>query len=145
MIDVENLVFTTIRNKLKTEYTNIQVTGEYVEVPASFPSVSIEQSDNAVYKNTQDAQGVEHHASLMYSVNVYSNKQSGKKSEAKGIMSVVDTAFKSIGFTRTMSNPIPNKDSSIYRITARYEAIVDEGMLSSSGSAITTTYRVYGK
>lgn len=145
MIDVENLVFTTIRTQLKANFSNIQVTSEYVEIPSSFPSVCVQESDNFVYRKSQDGVGVEHHAQLMYSVNIYTNNEKAKKSEAKKIMQVVDTAFKSIGFTRTMTNPIPNKDASIYRITARYEGIVAEGIVSGSGSAITTTYQVYGE
>ena len=78
---------------------------------------------------------------LMYSVNVYSNKEQGKKAECKEIFNVVDNAFMSIGFNRIMKNPIPNKDASIYRITGRYEGIVAEGQQIGAD----TIYQVYGR
>ena len=141
MIDVESLVVTTIKTALTSKYSGIKITSEYVEVPSSFPCVCVQESDNYVYDKSKDSQGAEYHSHLMYSVDVYSNKQVERKSEARAIMKVVDTAFKSIGFTRIMSNPIPNKDASIYRISARYEGIVAEGLEQQD----KTIYQVYSK
>ena len=47
--------------------------------PAAFPAVMIEEKANSIYRKSQDSGSVENHASLMYEVNVYSNKQTGKK------------------------------------------------------------------
>lgn len=72
---------------------------------------------------------IENVAALMYEVNVYSNKTSGKKAEAKAIAATADEAFASLGFTRTMSSQVPNlNDASIYRITCRYQAVVDKDL-----------------
>lgn len=141
MIDVENLVITKIRSQLKSAYPTILITSEIVDIPSSFPCVCIQESDNYTYKKSKDSAGAEHHANLMYSVNVYSNKEQGKKAECKEIFNVVDNAFMGIGFNRIMKNPIPNKDASIYRITGRYEGIVAEGQQIGAD----TIYQVYGR
>ena len=125
MIDIESEVFSTIATALRTEYEKISVYGEYVKSPAIFPAVMIEEKSNSAFVKTQDSGSVENHASLMYEVNVYSNKQTGKKSECKAIFALIDTEFQKLGFTRTTKKPIPNlDDATIYRMVGRYTAVV---------------------
>ena len=70
---------------------------------------------------------MENHSTLMYEVNVYSNKKTGKKTECKKIITLVDEAMSALGFTRIMLQPIPNMDdATIYRMTARYRAVVSK-------------------
>ena len=67
------------------------------------------------------------HARLMYEVNVYSNKQIGKKSECKAIFKVIDDEFATMGFTRILKEPISNlEDATIYRLAGRYTAVVSK-------------------
>ena len=125
MIDVENMVVDAVAKAVKTQYPNATIKSEKQDVPSSFPFVSITEEDNTSYRKTQDDVSKEHHAEVMYEVNVYSNLESGKKSEAKSIFSIVDETLQSIKFTRTTKLPI-NKDSTIYRIVGRYEAVIAE-------------------
>ena len=126
MIDCENLVFNPIAAALRNEFSGIFVTGEYVPSPASFPAVTIVDMDNVPDVNTQDSGSLENHAILMYQVDIYSNKTTGKKAECKAISAAVDRMFAGMGFTRTYLNPVQNmNDATIYRIVARYAAIVD--------------------
>jgi hypothetical protein len=84
--------------------------------------------DNTVYENSQTSSENENHATLMYEVNVYSNKTKGKKTECKEIISLIDKEMTLVGFTRIMLQPIPNMDdATIYRMTARYRAVVSKG------------------
>ena len=47
------------------------------------------------------------------------------KAQAKQIMASLDAEMSNLGFTRVFMNPIPNfADATIYRLTARYEAVV---------------------
>ena len=127
MIDVENLVIDTISKALKASaYSSTLVVSDYTDTPSSFPCVSVIEADNYTYRRTQDDDLKEHHTSVMYEVNVYSNKTSGSKSEAKKIMEIVDTTFQNMKFTRTVKQAIPNRDKTIYRIVARYEAVIGE-------------------
>lgn len=124
MIDIENELYTQIATSLRAEFTPISVFGEMVKAPAVFPAVMIEEKDNSIYQRTQDSGNIENHADLMYEVNVYSNKTSGKKTECKNIFKVIDREFASLGFTRTLKEPIPDMDdATIYRMVGRYKAV----------------------
>ena len=62
---------------------------------------------------------------FMYEANVYSNKTSGKKSECKEIIALIDAEMLAMGFVRTTLTAVPNEyDSTIYRMVGRYTATV---------------------
>lgn len=124
MIDIENEVFTTIATELRSQFTGINVYGEDVRSPSSFPCVSIVEADNYTLRRTQDSGSNENHANVMYEVNVYSNKTSGKKTECKEIFAVIDEIMLGLGFTRSNKNPVTMDEATIYRIVGRYVAIV---------------------
>lgn len=128
MIDIENIIFTKLAQPLRESYSGISVYGEFVEVPASFPCVTIVEADNKVYEPTRDLSGVEHHALVMYEINVYSNKVNVKKSEAKEISNMIDDLMTDMLFTRTFRGQTPNIDRTIYRITLRYQGVVREAV-----------------
>lgn len=125
MIDIEAQVFNTVANALRAIYGDgISIDGEYVETPSVFPSVSLVEDDNSeVETNRTLARLPETATNLMYTANVYSNKATGKKTEAKAIMDVVDGCMRNLGFRRTMRSQLPNVDRTIYRVTARYTQI----------------------
>ena len=126
MIDIENIVFSSIAGVLRAEYPDIFVSGEFTDLPAKFPAVTIVESDNSIVQRMRTT-NIENAANVMYEVNVYSNKIGYKKSEAKEILSTIDEEFSRLGFARTMCNPVANlQDATIYRIVARYEAAVDK-------------------
>ena len=125
MIDAENQIFTLLATELRAAFPGLYVTGEYEREPKQVPCVSIEEKDNAVWRNCRTNTNVEQKAAVMYEVNVYSNKLNGKKQEAKQIMAVADEVFARKNFSRTMTAPIPNlADATVYRLTSRYQAIV---------------------
>ena len=127
MIDVETEVFNIVSKKVREKYPTIFMTGEYVKSPSSFPCVSLIEVDNQIYRNTRSTDCIENHAQVLYEVNVYSNKKSGKKAECKEIISFIDTELQALGFTRTLMNPVPNEeDATIYRMVGRYRAIVSK-------------------
>ena len=127
MIDLENEIFDEVSGKVREKFSSIFMTGEYVKSPSSFPCVSLVEVDNATFRNSQTTEGQENHAAVMYELNVYSNKTKGKKTECKAIMKVIDDMMLSLGFDRPFLNPIPNlEDATIYRMTARYIAIVSK-------------------
>ena len=128
MIDIENQIFGKISTALRAEFDPIFVYGELVKAPATFPAVYIEEKANNAYQRTQDSGSLENHVSLMYEINVYSNKQVGKKSECKEIFKIIDNEFQKLGFTRTLKEPIPNlENATIYRMVGRYTAVVAVG------------------
>ena len=127
MINCENEIFNYVSTDVRAEYSDIYMTGEYVRSPSSFPAVSLVEMDNTVHTSTQTSSESENHASLMYEVNVYSNKTKGKKTECKEIIALIDKSMTELGFSRIMLQPIPNMDdATIYRMTARYRAVVSK-------------------
>lgn len=127
MINIENELFSKVATAVRGVYSDIYMSGEYVKVPPSFPCATLIEMDNSAYGNTQTSDSVENHASLMYEVNVYSNKIKGKKTECKEIIALIDNEMSALGFTRIMLNPVPNMDdATIYRMTARYRAVVSK-------------------
>ena len=127
MIELENEIFNIIATAVRTAYPDAYVVGEYVKSPSRFPCVSIVEIDNVAYDKTQSSYSLENHADVTYEVNIYSNKTSGKKSECKAIASLIDNEFATLGFSRTMLQPIPNvDDATIYRMTGRYRGVVSK-------------------
>ena len=140
MINIEPIVFDTVYKAVKAKFPKAEIKSVYVESAAEFPCVCIVEDDNRTFKKTLDESLMEHHAELLYTITVYSNKKSGKKEEARAIAKVVDETMQNMKFTRTMLNQIPNIDQRIYRIVGRYRAIVSEGLKQPDGS---TKYQIY--
>lgn len=127
MIDVENQVFNNVLATLKEKHPDIYMVGEYVKTPSRFPCVSLMEMNNQSYQRTEDSGSSENHVSVMYEVNIYSNKTVGKKSECKAIAALVDEQMLALGFARTMLQPIPNfDDATIYRMVGRYSAVISK-------------------
>lgn len=128
MIDVENELYTEIVTALRKQFPEVNTAGDYAKVPAKgqFPFVYIVESDNYMTAKHLDSAGAERFSTLMYEVNVYSNKESGKRSECRAIMKAIDELMYARNFTRLSMTPVPNlEDATIYRITARYRAETD--------------------
>lgn len=127
MIDIENQVFQIIAVALRNSVSGIYVTGEYVDQPPRFPAVSIVEIDNSVLISTQDSGNVEHDADVVYQVDVYSNKNIGKKAECKTIAGMIDREFANLGFTRMVMTPVQNmNNATIYRMTGRYRGVASK-------------------
>ena len=129
MIDIENDVFDYVAKALRTSFPGITVISDFVEAPAKFPTVTLVEADNRILQRMR-TDNIENAVSVMYELNIYSNKAVGKKSEAKSIANAIDGLFNDLGFTRTFREQIPNmKDATIYRIVCRYEAVVDKTLM----------------
>ena len=126
MKDIENEIVTKIATDLRGIFKGIHIAGEYVRQPPKFPHVSVVEQDSYLELDALDTSAEERFNRVLYEVNVYSNRASGKKSEAKAIMDVVDQIMYGLNFVRTSRTPVPNlENATIYRITSRYEAVTD--------------------
>lgn len=126
MIDCEYEVYTRLSHRLKKKYNHISTSGEYVASPPMFPHVSIVQTDSGTYRKTRDSGG-EHHARVEFEINVYSNKAGHRKEECKNIINIINDVMTEMNFGRTSLSPVVNLlDVNIYRIVARYSAVVDD-------------------
>lgn len=126
MIDFENEIFTNVATDVRREHPGAVVKGEYVRSPATFPMVAISEVENIMVDELMDSTHEEKYSALGYRLQVFSNKAGGKKSEAKAIFATADKKMRSLGFRRITYSTTPEiYDSTIYSITATYEAIVD--------------------
>lgn len=126
MIDIEREVYTPIVETLRKRFPGISVSGEYVNSPAKFPYVSIVEQDNYTTKERLDSSQKERYATVMYEVNVYSNKAGKKKTVCREIMGVISEMLYRKNFIRTFMSPVPNlENGTIYRLVARYKAETD--------------------
>ena len=126
MIDIENYVYTYVRNDLLAVYTNIDISSEYNPNPAAFPHVCIEMSGNTTHADSMTAQQREFAAEQTFTVNIFTIS-STRKSEAKAIADVVDESLSRLGFRRAQYLRTPTEDRNIYRLTLRYNGLVSVG------------------
>ena len=127
MINCESEIFDKVAKSVRSEYPDVFMCGDSVRTPSRFPFVSLIEMSNTAYERTQTSGSLENHASVMYEVNIYSNKKSGKKSECKAIAALIDNEMATLGFSRTMLQPVPNMDdATIYRMTGRYTAVISK-------------------
>lgn len=126
MIDIENMLFTEMKNNLpKTVKTGTT----YSNVQTKFPYVTLVVMNNSIYDKFIDSGRIENAVDIMVEVNVYSNNTSTKKEECKALIKNVDDTLSGLGLVRSFCQPTPNiEDATVYRITARYRAVVDKNL-----------------
>lgn len=126
MIDIESEIYGPIAKTLREDFPGINVSGEYVRSPSVFPHVTIEESDNYISQDKLSSSDVEEYSSLLYTVNVYSNKTSGKKAECRKIMARISELLYAKNFRRISCTPVPNmQNATIYRLVAQFVVETD--------------------
>lgn len=126
MIDFENKIYTRVVARVQASHGDVEFSGMDERLPSKFPFVSLVEADSTTRTDTIDSGSFENHINVMYEVNVYSNKASGRKSECKAILATIDDEFIRMGFARTMRNPVSMDDATIYRMVARYTGAIDK-------------------
>ena len=127
MIDYLNEIFTTVAASVREAHAGAVVTGEYTRQPSKFPTVTLDETQNVTFGATVDSSDEEKYSGLTYRLQVFSNKQTGKKAEARAIFATADQVMLGMGFRRITYTTTPEiYESTIYSITATYEAVVDK-------------------
>lgn len=126
MIDYLNEIFTTVAADVRKAHPGAVVTGEYTRQPSKFPTVTLDEVENVTVNSLEDSSVAERFSGLVYRLQVFSNKQNGKKAEAREIFTTADKTMLGLGFRRITYTTTPEiYESTIYSITATYEAVVD--------------------
>ena len=126
MIDYENEIFTAVATAVRSAHPGTTVKSEYVRSPASFPTVALSEVDNVNVDALMDSSGEEKYAGLGYRLQVFSNTENGRKTEAKTIFKTADAILCGMGFRRRTYSTTPEiYNSTIFSIMAIYEAIAD--------------------
>jgi len=126
MTDIENIIINRIDKALETAgYANI-LGSSYQDVPAEFPWVFFEQSDSYEQTNQHNSSRANNFDTIVFEADIYSNKNNGAKGECKAIEQIIDAEMVSLGFSRTMAQPMrPTSDMYKARLFARYRGVVD--------------------
>ena len=125
MINYLNENFTAVATAVRDKQTGTSVTGEYTRKPSKFPAVTLDETQNVVVDRLEDSSNTEKFASVTYRLQVFSNKRTGKKAEAREIFATADAEMRRMGFRRVTYTTTPEiYDSTIYNINATYEAVV---------------------
>ena len=134
MINIFDEVFTSLAVPLRESFEGVRVTAEYVQTPVSYPAVAIDEIDNVEVET--DSSQRERYNRVRYRVQVFSNKNTGKRAEARAIQSKIDELFKSLGFRRVSYSTTPDIiDNTVYCITTMFAAVIDEqGYVRGSAS-----------
>lgn len=126
MIDYQNEIFTSVATEVRSKHAGTTVTGEYTRSPSKFPALTVDEIENVTIPELVDSSKEEKFCGLTYRVQSFSNKTAGKKAEARAIFATADIVMLGLGFRRITYSTTPEiYDSTIYSITATYEAIVD--------------------
>ena len=125
MLDFLNEIFTTVATAVRATHSDVTVTGEYTRKPSKLPAVTLDETENVMVGELVDSSKEERYSGLTYRLQVFSNKTSGKKAEARAIFATADGAMRSLGFRRITYTTTPEiYESTIYSITATYEAVI---------------------
>jgi len=105
VLDFSNEIFSAVAEDLRSVYTGIQVKGEFDPNPAKFPCVTIDEISNV--PTHLDSALKNKYAEVVYRVQVFSNKATGKRAEARGIYATVDETLMELGLFAKPIRPHP--------------------------------------
>ena len=140
MNDIEVQVIDKVIRAVKAEYPKAKVEDRFIANPASFPYVTVYETNSTTPQRFQDNTLRELYTEVYYEVQIFTN-DTVKKSTAKAIAEIVDTTMQEIGFLRTFKSQVPNIDRTIYRIVLRYTAVVENPIYGETNSIINIYHR----
>lgn len=124
MLDFSNEIFNAVATDLRSFYPGIKVVGENVDTPTSFPTVTIDETQNIPAH--MDSAVHNKYAQVQYRVQVFTNKKNGKRAQARKIYGQVDTLLQTLGFYAISYSTTPAiYNSDVYCITAIYTGVID--------------------
>lgn len=122
MIDCSNEIFNTVAKDLRSLYSKITVVGEYVEVPAKFPTVTLDEISNI--PTHLDSATINKYAKVIYRSQVFVNGE-GKRKRAREIFDSLDRKLMELGLTmKTYTTTPAIYNSEVYCITATHEGVI---------------------
>ena len=125
MIDVNNEVFTNVATAVRNNHIATTVIGEYTRKPSKFPAVTLDETSNVMVDWLEDSSNEEQFAGVTYRLQVFSNKENGKRVEARAIFATADAEMRRMGFRRVTYTTTPEiYDSTVYEISSTYEGVV---------------------
>lgn len=126
MNDIEEDIFNACARLILDKYPDAVTTSQNLVAPASFPAMSLVESDCYTDTKRHDSSGIEKGSIVAFDLKVYSNLRQGAKAQAKEMHRLIDEYLYSMNFNRTFTSKSNlSSDSSVYLVSARYVAGVD--------------------
>lgn len=128
MINYSNEIFDTVAKDLRSLYSGITVVGEYVEVPAKFPTVTLDEISNV--PTHLDSATLNKYAKVIYRSQIFCNGN-GKRKKAREIFDSLDKKLMELGLIMKTYTTTPTiYNSEVYCITATHEGVIGaDGMI----------------
>lgn len=122
MIDYSNEIFNTVATNLRSLYSNLRVIGEYVEKPAQFPTVTLDEIQNIPVH--MDSAVENKYARVVYRSQIFCNGE-GKRQKARKIFEDLDRTLMGMGlYVKTYTTTPTIYNAEVYCITATHEAVI---------------------
>lgn len=128
MIDFENKIFTEIYNAVIASYPDAYIAAEEENIEPKFPAVYISVTDSYQTSQFVNSSRTENFRDITVDINVYTNINSGRKTQAKHIITLVNDEMLAMGFMGASLNVLDLTSSDnklVTRLFARYRASVD--------------------
>ncbi|MEC4272960.1 hypothetical protein VJ923_07300 [Adlercreutzia sp. R25] len=127
MIDIETELYDELARSVLAEFPGAYVAGQHEISPPRFPAVFIEQTFSSELDACRDSSGEENANAVIWTVNVYSNSQSGARDQCKRILAIIDARLRRHNMKRLTARPIDNAaDPTVYRYVGRFTGLVDK-------------------
>ena len=129
MISYYNEICDAVAKDLRFLYPGVRVVGEYMNTPAVFPTVTIDEISNVPVH--LDSAVLNKYARVTYRVQVFCNTETGKRQQARRIYDTVDQTLMGLGlYAKTYTTTPAIYNAEIYCITATFEGVVGaDGMV----------------
>ena len=122
MIDYSNEIFNNVATNLRAAYKGIQVVGEYVETPAKFPTITLDEIQNVPVH--LDSSTKNKYARIVYRSQTFCNGD-GKRKKAREIFNTLDQKLMDLGlFVKSFTTTPTIYNSEVYCITATHEGVI---------------------
>ena len=124
MIDFSNEIFNEVAKNLRSTYSDITVVGEYVESPAKFPTVTIDEIQNT--PTHKDTATYNKYAEIVYRTQIFCNGV-GKRQKARQIFNSLDKTLMELGlYVKTYTTTPAIYNAEVYCITATHSGVIDK-------------------
>ena len=126
MFELQKEIFTAVATAVLDQYSTCRITNAFIYAPSAFPCVAIVLSDDGTNYQMRDSSNADNFRDITVTVDVYSNKTNGKKTEAESIMQIVIDKLFSLNFHMVSCKPFSElNNAQNYRITATFVATAD--------------------
>lgn len=126
MFEKQREIFTTVATAILNASPSCRVTNAFIYAPAVFPCVAVVLSSDGTNSRMRDSSNTDNFRDITITVDVYSNKTDGKKTEAESLMQIVIDTLYPLNFNMVSCNPFSDmNNASNYRITATFIATID--------------------